>query len=207
MNNYIRNSLLTGFLIIMSIQTIYGQKLKYGVVAGIDLANWINTNLSDEYNSSIFEDPLISFNFNGYLGYRWSDRWGNSIEPGYIRKGENRESRIALHYVQLPVLTDFYMSNRFFVSIGPELSYLLSAKTNQEGLNKVTDIFDNRFEFSGVVGINYNINKNLDTGIRFNHGISCIDKIVLTNDTNGEITGESRLYNRYIQCFVRFKIR
>jgi hypothetical protein len=208
MENYIRNPLLTGLLlIILSIQTTYGQKMKYGVVAGLDLANWFNTNLSDEYNGSIFEGPLISFNFNGYLGYRWSDRWGNSIEPGYIRKGENRESRITLHYVQLPVLTDFYVSNKFFVSIGPELSYLLSAKTNQVGLNKVTDYFDTRFEFSGVVGVNYNIHKNLDTGIKFNHGISCIDKIVLTNDTNGEITGESRLYNRYIQCFVRFKIQ
>jgi hypothetical protein len=206
MKKHVRNILFTMlFLFVLSSQTTYGQKLKYGAVAGIDLANWLITNVPDEYNSSIFEGPLISFNINGYVGYRWSERWGNSIEPGYIRKGENRGPKFALHYIQLPVLTDFYLGNRFFLSIGPELSYMLSAKTNQEGLNNVTDVYDNRFELSGVVGASYVINKNFDIGLRFNHGITCIDKITLTNDS-GEITGESKLYNRYIQGFIRFKI-
>jgi hypothetical protein len=207
MKKLVRNTLIPGLLLLMmSIHTTHAQKLKYGAVAGMDLTNWISTNLPAEYNSSIFKEPLISYNVNFYMGYRWSDHLGNSIEPGYIRKGINRGHKIMLHYVQLPLLTDFYVVDRFFVSIGPELGYLLNAKTNQEGLYNVTDIFDNRIELSGVVGVNYNINKNFDVGLRFNHGITCIDKITLTSDTNGEITGESKIYNRYIQGFIRFII-
>lgn len=207
MKKHVRNTLFTMLvLFVISSQTTYGQKLKYGAVAGIDLANWIITNPPVEYNYPIFEGPLISFNINGYVGYRWSERLGNSIEPGYIRKGENRGPKFALHYIQLPVFTDFYLGSRFFFSIGPELSYLLVAKTNQEGLDNVTEVYDNRFELSGVVVANYSINKDFDIGLKFNHGITCVDKITLTSDTNGEITGESKLYNRYIQCFVRFKI-
>lgn len=206
MKKLVRNTLIPVLLLMMmSIDTTHAQKLNYGSVAGIGLTNWLTTNLPAEYNTSIFKEPLISYNVNFYMGYRWSDHLGSSIEPGYIRKGINRGHKIMLHYVQLPLLTDFYVVDRFFVSIGPELGYLLNAKTNQEGLYNVTDIFDNRFELSGVVGVNYNINKNFDIGLRFNHGITCIDKITLTSD-NGEITGESKLYNRYIQGFIRFKI-
>lgn len=205
MKKHVRNILFTMlFLFVLSSQTMYGQKLKYGAVAGIDLANW-GINGFDDYNNSIFKGPLISFNINGYMGYRWSERWGNSIEPGYIRKGQNRGPKIALHYFQLPVLTELYFGNRFFFSIGPELSYLLVAKTNQEGLNNVTEVFDNRFELSGVVGANYSINKDFDIGLKFNHGITSFSKAIIGNE-NGELDGEASIYNRYIQYFVRFKI-
>src|SRR3972149_6768035 len=192
---------------------INAQDFRFGLLAGLDIANshWIN--IPDMYGGSKKLYPMISFNLNAYAGYKSVGLWGMSVEPGFIQKGGVQKFfgdvvRLQLNYIQLPVLADFYLSDRFFISAGPELAYAIDMKAKSITRNYVTDIsdfYDNRFELSGMIGLNYKIIEKLDIGLRYNHGITNTSSFEYT-DSNGNPLGEMKEYNQYIQLILRFII-
>lgn len=198
-------------LIVILNLTAFSQNLKLGFVAGFDVANAQLINRPDGIGNNQVYYPMIAYNFNGYVGYKKSDLWGLSIEPGFIQKGGRQKSsndyiRFNLNYIQLPILFDYYFVDKFYISIGPELSYLINAKVkSKDSSNDITDLYDNRFELSGLVGINYKIIDKLDIGLRYNHGLTYTSKITWTN-ANGTSLGESKEYNQYFQLVVKLKI-
>lgn len=65
--------------------TAFSQNFKFGLAAGIDITNAHLTNKPDGYYSdNQVYYPMIAYNFNGYIGYKQSESWGLSIEPGFI---------------------------------------------------------------------------------------------------------------------------
>ena len=84
-----------------------------------------------------------------------------------------------------------------------EKKYQLPEQRNPD---KLAERSVDRFELSGLIGINYSLIENLDIGLRYNHGLTCISKLVFT-DIMGNETGEHyNEYNQYFQFFLRFKI-
>jgi len=198
-------------LLVISNLTAFSQNFKFGLVAGFDIANAHLTNKPDGFGDNQVYYPMIAYNFNGYIGYKKTESWGLSIEPGFIQKGGRQKSsddyiRFNLNYIQLPVLFDYYIADKFYVSIGPELSYMMNAKVkSKDNSNDITDLYDRRFELSGLVGINYRIIDKLDIGLRYNHGLTYTSKITWTNEF-GESVGELKDYNQYFQLIVKWKI-
>lgn len=193
---------LTCFLLLLH-TSLFAQEFNYGIVGGLDIAKTRLLNIPDDNNSTQIY-PIAVFNINGHFGYKSAGFWGFSIEPGFIQKGwkfkfnfndEITEEKIKLNYIQIPFLADFYISNKFFISVGPELAYLINNKF---------DVYDN-LELSAMAGINYSLHKNFDIGLRYNHGITSTSSIEWT-DTTGLPIGESNEYNQYLQVFGRFKI-
>jgi hypothetical protein len=191
--------------------SLNAQDFKVGALAGFDVTNARMTDLPDGGGFSGFYDPMISFNINGYVGYKSSGFMGLSLEPGFIQKGgrekyEGDYMRFQLNYLQMPVLADFYLTDKLFISIGPEVGYMINAKAKfKASSNDISEMYDNKFELSGLLGFNYTIIKNFDIGIRYNHGITYTTKISI-NDVNGNFIGSTRVYNQYFQLVVRFKI-
>jgi len=198
-------------LIILSGLNIYAQDFKFGLLAGFDVVNARLTNKPETEGDSRVFYPMISFNANGYVGFKSARFWGISCEPGFIQKGGvtkgvNNNIRIQLNYIQIPILFDFFIQDKIFISVGPELSYMINAKArSKDNSNDISDLYDKDFEVSGMIGINYNIIDKLDLGLRYNHGLTYISKIAWTNAI-GEFQGESKEYNQYFQLVVRFKI-
>ncbi len=198
-------------IVMISCSTAFSQNFRFGLVAGFDMANWNITNIPEGHIDNLLYEPIITYNLNGYIGYKKSELWGLSIEPGFMQKGSRRKNydkfiRYNLNYLQLPVLLDYYIFDRFYISIGPEFSYLLNAKIkSNDYINDVTTLFNRRFELSGLFGLNYMIGNKLEFGIRYNHGLSYISKIIWSNDF-GVIDGESKDYNQYFQVVLKFKI-
>lgn len=194
-------------LMIISNLTVFSQDLKLGFAAGFDVANAHLTNKPDGGDNDQVYYPMIAYNFNGYIGYKKSELWGLSFEPGFIQKGGRQKSsgdyiRLNLNYIQLPILFDYYFVDNFYISIGPELSYLINAKLKS---SDITDLYDRRFELSALVGINYRINDKLDVGLRYNHGLIYTSKVTWVNAL-GESLGESKVFNQYLQFVIKFKI-
>lgn len=194
-------------LIVISNLTGFSQNFKFGLVAGFDIANAHLTNKPYGFGDNQVYYPMIAYNFNGYIGYKKSEVWGLSIEPGFIQKGGRQKSsddyiRFNLNYLQLPILFDYYVVDKFYISIGPELSYLINAKVKS---NDITDLYDRRFELSCLVGINYKIIDKLDIGLRYNHGLTYTSKITWTNEF-GESIGVSKDFNQYLQLVLKLKI-
>lgn len=208
----ITKHILTFFgLILISGLSLSAQDFKFGILTGFDLAKGRLSDSPDFNDHSLKYDPMSSFNANGYIGYKSGGIWGLSIEPGFIQKGGVQDIsdvnvRFQLNYIQMPVLADVYISDKFFVSIGPELGYMINAKAKSSDYsNDITEIYNKRFEISGIAGVNYSIVKKIDIGLRCSYGLTYISKITIT-DEFGNQSGEIKEYNQYLQLIIRFKI-
>lgn len=129
---------------------------------------------------------------------------GWSMEPGYMLKGSatNIDSvNRRLHYLSMPVFIDFYPFSRLKISAGPEVSYLGWArnKVNDSTAIDVSNVYDQRWEFSGTLGVSFAVSYFLDLGIRYNQSFTkaaSIDAVLDRRD----------LYNRYVQLALVWKI-
>lgn len=118
--------------------------------------------------------------YNGGLVFRYiaEKNVGMQAELNYSQRGWNEASGLfakQLNYVELPFLTHIYLGkkNRFFINIGPKISYLLSEKVLVNGTANSTEIqqttaIQNAFDYGlcGGIGFLFNIKGNhlqLDT--------------------------------------------
>ena len=205
--------LLVSLLIFMSGVTI-AQELQFGGLTGISASKAFSKNSSPEIYETDDINPRVSFNVNAFVAYKTSERWGVSVEPGFIQKGfslpvetgtTQGDAKIRLNYIQLPVLAEFYATQKLYFSVGPEFAYLLNARYKMQEKTDITDIYDNRFEVSGLAGVNYNIYQNFDIGLRYSRGLTKTTGIIFTNSA-GEYAGESKEFNQYLQFIVKFKL-
>ncbi|MFA5330592.1 MAG: porin family protein [Prolixibacteraceae bacterium] len=201
-------------LILMTLINTNAQNLELGFKTGLGLANIHITNLPDSENNSDLFSQTPSYSLNGTLNFKSEGFWGFSFEPGFIKKGwisnkgNNNENKIQLQYLQLPILSDFYLSDKLYFSIGPEVNYLLNAKNKSDyGTQEITDL-NKKFELSGAIGGAYKIFNNLDIGIRYSHGLTQIsDKVLWVINEFNENSMEMKDYNQYFQFFIRLKIK
>ncbi|MBN1950757.1 MAG: PorT family protein [Bacteroidales bacterium] len=187
---------------------------RIGVAAGFDMAD-VRVASQDLVTSGGTYMSMPSFNLNGYLGYRNGRFLGLSMEPGFIRKGAQRNSdyrynyidtKYEMNYFHMPVLVDLYLTKRLSVSAGPELGYLFSAYVKTvDGRFDCIQLYTNRFEVSGLFGVQYSLFKWFDVGLRYNRGLMYTSATTQTNDI-GDILGEEREYNQYWQLMLRIKI-
>ena len=201
-------------LILMTLISLNAQNIEFGVKSGLGFANINITNLpNSETNSDIFS-PTMSYSLSGILSYKSKGLWGLSLEPGLMKKGwisnkdDSNENKIGLQYLHFPILSDFYLSDKFYFSIGPEINYLLNAKNkSNNGTQEITDL-NRKFELSGLVSGAYKIFDNLYIGIRYSHGLTQIsDKVYWVADEFNENPTELNDYNQYLQFFVKLKIK
>lgn len=196
---------------------LHAQKINYGLLAGYVCAN-AHVIKSNGLATRLFY-PMHSFNVNGFIDYRFSGAWSILAEPGYIRKGgvvddeyfSSDRFNLQLNYVQLPILANLYCTNRFFISFGPEFAYLINKGRNSPPLpDTFSPIEESSFELSGLFGVNYNITKNIDLGLRYNHSLTHFSVRTWKNPRyppGHGIFGYSNVYNQYLQLIVRFKIK
>lgn len=209
-----KTTLTTVGLILMSLMSLKAQNLEFGVKTGLGIANIHIKNLPDSENNSDIFSPTPSYSINGYVNYKSKGLWGFSFEPGLIKKGwisnkgNNNENKIGLKYLQVPILSDVYISDKFYFSIGPEINYLLNAKNNSSyGTEKITDL-NRKFELAGIAGGAYKIFPNLDIGIRYSHGLTQIsDKIFWVTDEFNQNPTQLKDYNQYLQFFIKLKLK
>ena len=189
------------------------QEFNFGASAGVDVTNIRLSNSCTYY--LVQYDPMVAFNLNAFAAYRSASFWGITAEPGLIRKGaiisgaydlEKHESHLRLNYIQLPLLADFYITKKLFLSVGPEFAYLMSAKVNNDGNTAdISNAYDNKFEVSGMAAISYTILPRVDIALRYSHGLTTISEMEFTNEM-GEPVGEAKEKNQYLQLMVRARI-
>jgi hypothetical protein len=95
-----------------------------------------------------------------------------------------------LNYITLPVLFAFKAAPNFSLKLGPELGYLLSAKSTVDG--STTDISKKYedFDLGADLGLAYKI-KKLTLDLRYNYGLLDLVNTFQT-DPNGNPTGEDK---------------
>ena len=183
------------------------QSFQLGGQIGLDIANTYYVNRV-EYMDKLYY-PMISYNVNFVISYKISNV-GITCEPGLIQKGaiakyDDERFRNQINYIQFPLLINYHVTENLYFSIGPELSYMISANIKDEdGKFDNLEFYDTRLELSGIVDISYNIFKNLDIGVRYNHGITNIMKATFVDQYGNELD-DSMIFNQYFQLFLKFK--
>jgi opacity protein-like surface antigen len=136
--------------------------IRFGVKAGLNYANFTNTEVKTDAITSYHAGILMEFSLFDNL----------AIQPEllYSTVGASYDSAFTefkneLGYISIPVLAKFNLSESLFLEAGPQGSFLL---------NKKDEVFDdyNKFDFSVNAGIGVNLTKNLFATARYNIGVT-----------------------------------
>jgi hypothetical protein len=136
------------------------------------------------FNPSVNQDYLRGYNGGLVFRYIAEKNVGLQAELNFSQRGWTESTGLysrQLNYIELPFFTHIYMGkkNRFFINLGPKISYLLSEKV----LNNSTTTSDNQhitpiqnpFDYSlcGGIGVLFNIKgKIFQLDTRANYGLS-----------------------------------
>ena len=161
--------------------TTQAQLFKYGAEAGL--------NLSDVKTDNFKGSSLSGFNAGVMAELKLPVLLGVQGEIKYSQKGSKiGTDNLVLSYIDVPVVAKFYILKIFNVHVGPQYSYMLSAKNDAGSTN---DLFGNH-AFSAVVGIGFDIWK-IHYSTRYIYGVT---------DISSEGTGAMR--NQYFQFGIGY---
>lgn len=194
-------------LVLETFATSNAQSLNFGSFAGYDRVKIHQPKLKPGQRGTGF-DPMNSYNINCFISYKSQGFLGFSLEPGYIIKGSGLglNSKDEFKCFQFPLLAEVYILKKLNFSIGPEFSYMFSAKSiNPSYVIDISDQYNKTFELSGFIGINYLIFRGIGIGIGYNHGITYIRKSPWGSISN-PMEGSSNQYNQYLQIRISYRI-
>ena len=103
-------------------------------------------------------------------------------------------------YITLPLLAGYRVSKSFSIVAGPELGYLVRARSRFDGTSvDVLPNFQRKFNVDADAGTVYNITKELSFEARFSFGLSAILRGVLTDENGAEVGTIKDGYHRVLQ--------
>jgi len=169
------------------------QKITPGIKGGL--------NISDI--SGINGDNRLSGHVGLFLHSRLNANWAIQPEILYSGQGQqydvpfNEDRTIALSYIQIPVMFQFYPVKQFYVEAGPYLGFLLSANDKEsDGDNKVeVDSYYKKVDAGISFGAGFYVTRMLGFYARYNAGLADIRK------------GNPDWYNRVGQIGIAIKLK
>ena len=150
------------------------QKVYFGLKGGINVSS-----LSSSDNSPF--ESKVGFNIGGLAHIHASKTW--AIQPELIYSlegakqtliGSNAKAVTNLHYLDIPVLLQYFFLNGFRLEGGPQMGFLLNAKTKTGDVT----VNDKGFQSTAVsipLGIGYLSSTGLGLDARYVFGLSNIN--------------------------------
>lgn len=209
--------MLTAVMGIIAFGTTVAQEVSLGVKAGGNLSS-----LSGDVEGMSF---LPGFHAGGFAEIKLSEKFALQPELLFSMEGGkssfkfqssevsmSSEEKLKLGYINLPVMAKYYVTEGLSVELGPQIGYLISAKSEYEfsstfegitiedsGKEDVKD-FMKKTSFGASVGLGYTMKNNLYFQARYHLGLSNI------NDTEDEEDGYlAKIKNNGFQLSVGFK--
>ena len=137
------------------------------------------------FNPTINQGFLQGYNGGLVLRYIAEKNVGLQAELNFSQRGWTESSGLytrQLNYIELPFMTHIFMGkrSRFFINIGPKISYLISDKelvnqatTTSTQYSKIQNPFD--YGLCGGIGLLFTIGRNVvQLDSRVNYGLSDI---------------------------------
>ena len=165
--------LMTGTL------TVNAQHIHNGIHANLGIKGGLNA-YKTNYNTNAETDPRFGFHL-GLLGHiHISDRFALQPELIYSLQGaknnvEGNNTRDNLNYLNVPVMFQYMFDNGFRLQAGPQLGFLVNAKSIAGDTRTNVNEHYNTLEFGLGIGASY-VHPATGFGIdaRYNHGLSNI---------------------------------
>lgn len=192
---------------IFAIGTVNAQTAKFAVKAGGNIA-WLN-------GDGELSKPVPGFHAGAFAELKVTEKFyvqpeillslqggkgGIDEREGFTRI--NQKMRIALGYVNVPVLAKYYVTNKLSIEGGPQLGINVFARQKfqyddnssgtriQAGFNRSVKEAVNGFDFGLAIGTGYNLNGHLLLQARYVFGMTTVHKEV--NDNAGKFSPDIR---------------
>ncbi len=195
---------------ILSIYHLSAQKISFGVKAGVNQVT---------LNGELDFESLTSFHAGITSEFFITDKFSVQPELVYSNQGASSEaftespflftfdsqSDFKLSYLNIPILSKFYITKNLSIEGGPQFGLLLSAKeevllnvhreNNIRTFERENDVKE-RFktiDLALALGINYKWIKGFDMGLRYNLGLSNVFET------------DPDLQNRVLQAYIGYR--
>ncbi len=169
------------------------QSVKFGVKAGVNIATLTGDAVADDVSMK------VGFNAGGLAEIRFTDMIALQPEVLFSMQGArtvdrtndivgNRfeeESSVNLGYINVPVMLKIYPTKSFFLEGGPQVGFLISAKSKNEDTSnfvdgtsivesETVDIKDNlkTLDVAFNLGLGYDFTENLFINARYSLGLT-----------------------------------
>jgi Outer membrane protein beta-barrel domain len=154
---------------------VTAQNANFGIKGGLNVYTINNENDADYDSKAGFNLGLLS---HIHLAKQWAiqPEIVYSLQGAMINTG-NIETKINLGYINIPVLFQYMFDNGFRLQAGPQLGFLVNAKSKTGGLS--VDIKDNLniVDFGLGVGAGYvHTPSGFGVDARYNFGLSNINE-------------------------------
>jgi hypothetical protein len=169
-------------LCFLTVAGIKAQNISIGVKGGL--------NISDV--SGINGDNRLSGHLGVYLNSRLNSSW--SVQPELLYSGQGQqymylgnEYTLALSYLQIPLMFQFRPVSSFYLEVGPQLGFLLSANAKRDDDK---DEADDQFKKVDV-GLNFGAGimatNKLGFYARYNIGLTDINDVAILDDRHNRV--------------------
>ena len=173
------------------------QQVRFGVKAGLNLATFSGDAVGSDVKmkAGLHAGGLVEIKFTDKLALQpellFSMQGAEIVDKGDNGTGGTfkDEYKRNLTYLNVPILLKFYPVNSFFLEGGPQVGFLVDAKsknvfTDTNGtattiVSTESDVKDNykSTDFSFNVGLGYDFTQNLFASARYNIGLSNINDL------------------------------
>lgn len=144
------------------------QGLDLGVKAGVNFANI--TDASGLNNRTGFVAGV-------FVGGKLSEKVGLQGDVLYSQQGAELDlGDFNLNYINIPVVVKYYLFKGLNAQIGPQFGLLIDDETRTVVGEVINDIAVNNFDFSGVLGLGFELPLGLRFEGRYVFGLSDVAK-------------------------------
>ncbi|KAA6439263.1 PorT family protein [Dyadobacter flavalbus] len=193
--------LLNFFLLSILLQPFqcFAQNQQFGIRAGVNASKIFITNLDSDIPSF---KPLPAYHISGLVKTELNNKSGLQTELSYTVKGfaENNSIwfRKRFHYLTLPVLLNYKLSQNILVTAGLEPSYFLNYQ-------QCIALVERRWDVCADSGFEFRLSSLFSLGLRYNHGLIPVNTID-SRDSQGQHLNTIRFSNRTLQVSLSYEI-
>lgn len=194
---------LLGILILLSTSQLYAQYFEGGLLAGLT-ASQMDGDMLGGYHKPGFTAGI-------WVGRPIDNKWKYRAELKYTMKGaaSNKATELytfyrkTLHYIELPIVLSYSLSDNLFADAGLSPAYLAFATLNIG--NGPTDATEpmKKYELNTFLGIAYQLNDNISLNFRFSYSFFPVSHL----PGNLTIWNTYAQYNNVLSLCVYYKIK
>jgi hypothetical protein len=152
--------------------TAKAQQVHFGIKGGVNISNL-------NYNDNTSTDSKVGLNFGVLAHIHASRTWAIQPELMYSLEGASAKIpdgtlKINLNYLNVPILLQYMFHNGFRLEGGPQIGFLLNAKTKSGDVT----VDNNNFQKTSVsipLGVGYLTSSGLGLDARYVFGLSNIN--------------------------------
>ena len=186
-----------GLLTSISVAAQAQTGVRFGLKAGASLTNVTSSS----------QDNKFGFNGGGIVNFGIDDMF--SIQPevlysnkGYKIKGGTNGLRVALNYIDVPVLVKLATgSTGLFFELGPQVGFRLAADLKDNDNSASFKDYTKSVDFGYAAGLGFQVASGPMVGLRYNGGFTKIGK---DGNVNGAQVTASDGKNSAFQLYVGF---